>query len=121
MPPGYVRRRKEEDMSQELLNVAEEILRNSFTSCNCSPMVCDSTCTHGKLVLAVANAKSKEKVFVVWGETPSKDESSVCTYEFATPEEARAFELGIDESLGWGDAATFATEEDAQDYLEEVG
>lgn len=108
-------------MSQELLNVAEEILRNSFTSCNCSPMVCDSTCTHGKLVLAVANAKSKEKVFVVWGETPSKDESSVCTYEFATPEEARAFELGIDESLGWGDAATFATEEAAEDYLEEVG
>ena len=108
-------------MSQELLNVAEEILRNSFTSCNCSPMVCDSTCTHGKLVLAVANAKSKEKVFVVWGETPSKDEGSICTYEFVTPEEARAFKMGVHESKGWGDAATFATEEAAQDYLEEVG
>ena len=111
-------------MSQELqglLAVAEEIVNNKFTACNCG-QVCDHTCTHGKLVLAVANAKSKkskEKVFVVWGETPSKDESSVCAYEFATPDEARAFELGIDESLGWFDAAYFATEEDAQDYLEE--
>jgi hypothetical protein len=106
---------------QELLNAAEEILRNGFTSCNCSPMVCDSTCTHGKLVLAVANAKSKEKVFVVWGEQPSKDQS-VCTYEFSTPEEACAFKLGIDESLGWGDAVYyFTTKEEAQDYLKEVG
>jgi hypothetical protein len=60
------------------------------------------------------------KVFVVWGGKPSKDQS-VCTYEFSTPEEACAFRLGIEESLGWGDAAYFATKEDAQDYLKEVG
>jgi hypothetical protein len=47
-------------MSQELqglLAVAEEIVNNEFTACNCG-QVCDSTCTHGKLVLAIAKAKT---------------------------------------------------------------
>ena len=47
-------------MSQELqglLAVAEEIVNNEFTACNCG-QVCDRTCTHGKLVLAIAKAKT---------------------------------------------------------------
>lgn len=47
-------------MSQELqglLAVAEEIVNNEFTACNCG-QVCDHTCTHGKLVLSIAKAKT---------------------------------------------------------------
>ena len=41
---------------QELLNVAEEIIDNKFTSCNCGDE-CNGTCTHSKLMLAIAKAK----------------------------------------------------------------
>ncbi len=47
-------------MSQELrglLSVAEEIADNEFTACNCG-QACDHTCTHGKLMLAIAKAKT---------------------------------------------------------------
>lgn len=59
-------------------------------------------------------------VFVVWGERPEAGDNP-CEYSFATQAEANAFLLGISECLGWADAATFETAEEAQAYLEEVG
>jgi hypothetical protein len=46
--------------NHELLNVAEEIIDNNFTSCNCGDE-CNGTCTHSKLMLAIAKAKRDKK------------------------------------------------------------
>lgn len=123
-------------MSQELqglLAVAEKIVNNEFTACNCG-QVCDHTCTHGKLVLSIAKAKTAldydhragsvhpqlEKVFVVWGKAPGEDHGP-SMFAFVTRAEAWAFKLGIHQAKWWSHAAVFDSEEEAGDYLEKRG
>jgi hypothetical protein len=62
---------------------------------------------------------SKEHVvYVVWGEHID-EESSPSEYRFKTQGELDAFLLGVDEASGWMEAATFDSEEEALEYIEE--
>ena len=67
----------------------------------------------------MSNEKSKFYITVLWGEVPEPD-SKPNTYTFNTIEERDAFELGINETIGWS-GYDYKTHEEPKEFKHHKG
>ncbi len=65
------------------------------------------------------NTTSKYYITVLWGEVPEPD-SKPSIYTFNTIEERNAFELGINETVGWS-GYDYETHEEPKEFKHHVG